>query len=109
MESIKTRIHEHIKRNPATTFAELSDRIEGFNGELCVHVPDYPNIVLWVKVSAEAVQAILELHQEKKIKTIPSTALVYLMDGKGLTLPIARQARQYKKPHWSPVVFSVIK
>jgi hypothetical protein len=33
--------------------------------------------------------------------------LVYAIDGEMLTLPLVKQNRAYRKPHWLPVVLSL--
>ena len=35
---------------------------------------------------------------------VPTSPFTYMHDGRALTLPLVKQIRQYKKPHWLPVV-----
>jgi hypothetical protein len=61
--------------------------------------------VLWQGVTEAAAAAIGELHRRQLIHPVPTPLLVYMVDGTIPRLPIAKQFRHYKKPHWLPVVF----
>lgn len=102
---MKEQILSYIKRNPGASFAELSRCIEGFKGDgrLAIHLPGIENIILWADMSPVACEAIAQLRAEKAITIDPCDPLIYLMDGGFLDLPIAKTARNYKKPHWCPV------
>jgi hypothetical protein len=90
--------HDHV------SFAEL-DRLPGFGGGDHVMFPkEYPNIVYWANMTLEGVQALEELEEDGAFHYHQSDQLVYLIDGAGLKFPIARDARQYKEPHWLPLV-----
>jgi hypothetical protein len=108
MTTLKERILNLIRERDNVTFAELS-RLDGFKHAVkgkgfCVSVENYPNIIYWLGMSEEAVDALCELREEKKIQHVPTTPITYLIDGETLRLPLAKQARQYKDLHWLPVV-----
>ncbi len=65
-----------------------------------------PNVVLWAGLSAPLAACLQTLLREKALVLEPTPLLVYLVDGAGLTFPLAkRPPRQgYAKPHWLPVV-----
>jgi hypothetical protein len=88
------------------SFVELS-RIEGFQApcEMLAPASFGENIILWRRISMEAVSAVNELQAEGKVHMYPTDLLVYLVDGGMLSLPLAKQARNYKKSHWLPVCF----
>jgi hypothetical protein len=46
------------------------------------------------------------LRAARKIHPVPTSRLTYIIDGKFLSLPIAKNERHYKKPHWLPVVLN---
>jgi len=58
-------------------------------------------------LSEDAVDAMRSLLQEKMIALVPTSALVYIVDGCVPTAPIARSARAYKKPRWAPVTIDL--
>jgi hypothetical protein len=61
---------------------------------------------LWQRLTKEAVDALEELRQAKKIHQLPASVLSYLIDGMTLRLPLAKRAQHYKTPHWAPVYFN---
>lgn len=99
---LKQRILDYVRATDHVSFAELGNHFEGFTGgdhALCkAH-----NIILWAGMTEEAVQAMMSLLTEKLITPHPSSQLVYLIDGRSLTLPIVKRVRKYKNPHWLPV------
>jgi len=102
MSPMAQQILDLVRRQRNVSFVEL-ERIEGFGGgklELGLE----GNFVLWTGLTPEAVAALDELRGF--IYPRPAHLLVYLHDGQGLDLPIAKSARHYKKPHWLPVVFN---
>ena len=105
-------VRKYMRRDNVT-FAELSRRIEGFEGEGAIGPEGNPNVVYWTGMSAEASKCVSTLLREGFCHlhiaemyqtTIP---LVYLIDGVMLSLPLVKANRQYKTPHWLPVVFKM--
>jgi hypothetical protein len=89
--------------NDHVSFAELANRFPGFaEGEHSLCLGD-DNMVLWSGMTQEAVTIISELLNENAVHAHPSTLLVYLVDGRHLTLPIPKTTRKLTKPHWVPV------
>ncbi len=95
-----------IQKRPGTSFAELFG-IEGFAGEMNMfwEPQNASNIIIWSGVSQEAADAFNDLIGSKAIEMRPTQFLTYLVDGRTLTLPLAKQLRHYKSPHWLPVAF----
>ena len=108
---MKNKIIEYFKRNGGIgiSFAELSKRIEGFNGEIAMTFSKKPNLVMWAGMSREAFDAMRELMEERKISITSTTQLVYLIDGMSLQLPIAKRFKDYKKEHWLPVTMRLMR
>lgn len=72
-------------------------------GDYMLTAPGHPNVVLWTGVSAEFCRAYSELMRDKLLECVPTTALVYFIDGEALDLPLVKSLRAYKTPHWLPV------
>jgi hypothetical protein len=100
-------VREVMKRG-GVSFAELS-RIEGFNGDLSLCHGTYNNIVFWVNMSREAIDAIHQIREEGDYEMTPTPFMVYLIDGMALDLPLVKRRTNYKKPHWLPVAFNPVK
>lgn len=106
LDTLKKDIFDRVKQFNYVTFAELRD-FEGFAGDL--EMTAGVNVVLWHRMSIEAIQAIKALMSEGKIEMIPpSSTLVYAIDGCVLKLPLAAytkgKPKEYKKPHWLPML-----
>jgi hypothetical protein len=99
--SLKDRVMAYIEATDYVSYAELANRFSEFkDGEFAISLRQ--NLILWVNMTEDAVQAIDELRAEKRITVNPSSLLVYLADGMSLNMPIAKRVRDYKKPHWVP-------
>lgn len=102
---MKTKILNLLKeKGSGRSFVELSE-IDGFTGNNNFEIED-KNIILWQNISPEAINAINELIEEKKMEMVSTSPFVYHADGKILTLPIAKQSRRYKKLRWLPTAFN---
>ena len=88
------------------SFVEIKRLLgEDSRGEIWLYLPEHPNIILWPNMSQAMADALTSLVKTGRLYAHPSSVLVYLADGESLNLPLAKQERQYKKPHWLPVVF----
>jgi hypothetical protein len=89
------------------SFAELSQRIEGFKSDeeetAALFYPGHDNLLIWPNMSAAAVEAITELLAENKIRLQHGSPLSYLIDGATVKLPIAKSLRNYRTMHWLPM------
>jgi hypothetical protein len=97
------QIRDLVYRKDHVSMVEIT-RLDGAQGDLQWALDDY-NIVLWAGLSELLVDALELLRKTKAIELHPCSPLVYWGDGAALSLPLAKQARKYKKPHWQPVVF----
>jgi len=61
------------------------------------------NIIFWLSDNEYVTKAVTSLIDEKKIFPHITTFLVYIIDRKSLTLPMAKRNIQYKEPHWVPI------
>lgn len=97
IERLKADILNQLKWEKQSTFASLS-HIEGFNGDYDLALR--PGLILWSGMSEEAIEAMRELHRERKFHSSFATIFDYLYDGGFLNLPIANSVRPYKRPRW---------
>ena len=87
------------------SFAEIMEAIGAeARGDLSWEIA--PNTVLWSGMSPSLMNAFESL--KGKIEPHPTSVLVYLHDGAGLRLPVAKRITRkgYTEPHWLPVVFN---
>lgn len=107
MTALKGEILEFIQKRKSVTYVELSEHIEGFNGNVQSLVPNFPSIVYWSGMSDEAYEAIAELLNSGTIFHIASTSKAYLISGGGLKLPVVKNLKPTVKQHWLPVSLSI--
>jgi hypothetical protein len=87
------------------SFVELGQSIAGFAGERDCLLNAH--LIVWQGVSEAAITALNALQHSRQIVFLPCTALVYVIDGKTLRLPIAkRRDHPYQRPAWYPVTLS---
>lgn len=103
---MKTQILQYVHNRDRATFAELSRDIPGFKGDLKMTLDGFETIILWVQLSADAIDALNDLLEEKSLFMIPTVPLTYLADGERLTYPVVKSPRRYREPRWLPVVFT---
>ena len=89
------------------SFVELSREVPGFKGDNWIKTDK--NWIFWSNISDEAAQTLLDLENENLIKKIPCQSIIYIMDGGWIDLPLVKSDRTYKKPHWLPVTYSLVK
>ncbi len=108
---LKQVIMNYIERNAGTTFAELERLFERYGydyiGDHEYTAADDPNHIYWLGWSSEYFSIMRELRQDGYIVMKPASTLIYMIDGKGLTFPVAKTERRKKNPHWLPVSFSI--
>lgn len=104
-DELKSAIEKRVREYGHVTFAEIVEFIDGTKGDQALHHSAFENIVLWDGLSNDAATAIQQLLEERKIHIHPATTFTYMIDGRGLTYPVAKTARSYAKPHWLPICF----
>ena len=98
------------KGGVGVSFVELQDGIgKDSRGDIGLYVGNDPNLVLWPWCSEAFADAMMNLVRSRAIALEPTSPLVYLVDGRLPTLPIAKRPPKggYAKPHWLPVVFNL--
>lgn len=110
MEQIKNAILDYIKTHEGTSYVEIENLFNklGFKweGDYCLCSEKNKNVIYWSGWNEEAVQILNELQEEGFIEKVPTEPLLYIIDGKSLNFPIVKSFRQYKDPHWLPIVFN---
>lgn len=109
VDEMAVKIFELVKRQiGSTSFAEINFLFEtyGFDykGDYLIGTND-DNIFVWGGWNESAVNA-WEKAFKMGLYLEPCSELVYFIDGVSLNMPIVRNARTYKKPHWLPCVIS---
>lgn len=102
-EQIKKEIMEKVTSLDHVSFAEFKG--EDYEGDSHVAFADHPSLIFWNGMSESFKDAVAELSQNKQIMfQTTKDLLTYTIDGRLLTLPVAKQIKDYKLPRWLPVV-----
>lgn len=103
-------IEAYVRQYDWVTFVELGRRLDPYfdlKGSWALEVA--PNVILWLGMSQQFVDAVEELRHAKRVWAWPSSFLTYMIDGGGLKLPLAKRIPKtgYKKERWLPVTLRV--
>ena len=106
--NLKERVYKFIQSyGVEVSFVELRNAFSEFAGDKDFVLSDR-NIILWTGINEQFVKVLRELIRDKKITIVPTSPLVYTIDGTALRLPIAKRPKhKYKRPRWLPVAFNV--
>lgn len=91
----------------SVSFVELSREVPGFNGEY--QYGNKHNWIFWSNISLEAANTLKQLKDENIIDATPCDIMIYIIDGGYMNLPLVKANRTYKKPHWIPMTWSLVK
>lgn len=105
-DKLEEEIFTKINKLGSVSFSELIE-IDGVVGDYSYGIQG-KNIFYWIGLLEQAIAAIESLIKNKKMIMKPASQLTYMIDGTGLTLPIAKSNRSYKKPRWLPVCFDAV-
>lgn len=107
IRGLARQILELVRRRDHVSFAQLQE-LPGFQDGrgLAWTMAKRPTVVLWSGLRVEAYRALARLCDQDILVMEPVPVLVYAVDGRLPSLPVARQiARRYRQPHWLPVAF----
>lgn len=108
-EEIKQKILDYITQNSGTTYAEIEHIFEQhgfpFKGDLLSCSGQCDNVILWSGWTKDAFLIISDLLESGLIHRELCRTLLYMIDGKMLSLPVVKRFVKYKTPHWLPTVF----
>ncbi|MEY2502275.1 MAG: hypothetical protein QOI07_2609 [Verrucomicrobiota bacterium] len=100
--SMREKILKLVSEYRSVTFAHLSE-IAGFEGGYSFDLEK--NLILWPRISREAIDALKQLLHDGAIHLHqPFAMLSYVVDGLIPNYPVAKRVKPYKAPHWLPVV-----
>lgn len=105
--TIKTQILGWLAANKEALFTDFENDVEGFAGDDVSYCPQgMGEVYYWPAVSINGAEALKQLREEGKVFFEPEWPLLYLIDGKVPSDPVATYAgckREYKKPRWLPI------
>jgi hypothetical protein len=109
LEQMKAAILAYVRLHPHATIVELEDNVQGFKGDDASWGKADSNLVMWDSLSFLGAQAISELGQARKLVLEPCDVLIYIMDGRWPTLPVAKRMPKggFKSPHWVPLALAL--
>jgi len=108
----KPILREYLKRNPASSFAHISN-LEGAKGNNIYCNADDENIVFWINLDSELVEAMIEMKKDGEIFFNPVyDKLGMLMLGGSLRMPLVKPNlkegfKKHKTEHWLPVTVNL--
>lgn len=109
-EKIKFEVLEYIKSHSETSFVEIERIFEknefDYVGDGAYSSGVNNKAIFWIGWNKAAYEIISELKREGLIVMEPCQPIIYVIDGKSLTLPIMK-SMNIKNDHWLPVAFSV--
>ena len=106
IQELKDTILKVVLTEGDATFTRL-EQLDGFTGGERTLGDNDKNIVVWDRMTDDAVTAVLELQEEGRIQSRTTTLFIYTFDGGGIVnLPIAKKppANGYKELHWLPIL-----
>lgn len=108
---VEQHIVDYVKNNPGTSFAELERLFDNcsfnWHGSQLIASSRHQNLCYWSGWNDQATELVNRILKHDHVKMHVSDLLVYYIDGKTLTLPIARVQRSYQQLHWLPVTLSI--
>ncbi|MCM3774014.1 hypothetical protein M3225_26725 [Priestia aryabhattai] len=111
-ERIKEAVMKVMNEKTGVSFVEFEWELERqeipYKGTYSVCIPTNPNVKMWSNMSEDYAEAVKELiFDDRVIKPEQAPLMVYLMDGRALSYPLAKKlGYQYQSERWLPVVFN---
>lgn len=107
---LKSEIINYIKLHEGTSFVEIERIFEdnhfNYKGDGAYTSGHHPNVIFWSGWNQNAFNIIAELKRDGFIEMDVCPPIIYLVDGKGLDLPIVK-SKYIKTDHWLPVAFNI--
>jgi hypothetical protein len=107
--ALAAEIEDFIRRMRNVTFVELQHWLgPQYRGTGRLVDTRDRNLVFWLDLAEPVVDALNLLIHEKRVEVKPTNPMVYLFDGGGIRLPIAKRPPRagYRNPRWLPVVLN---
>lgn len=104
---LEAAVLELIEVYDNVSFVELNRYLEPFTevrGEYGIRIAS--NLTVWECMSADLADLVRRLWSEGRIHFHPCSSFSYMLDGGGLTLPVAKRPPKngYRSLRWLPVV-----
>ncbi|MCK2035674.1 hypothetical protein KZC51_05950 [Microbacterium sp. SSW1-49] len=105
---------QHIITTQGVTVVEVKRMLAAqgveVEGDLMLYWP-YAPVAIWAGASDELQEVLGRLIQDDRVEITNTQNLVYMIDGEGLTLPLANinsvlRQHPYKSDRWLPIVFN---
>lgn len=110
---IAEMVYELIKCRDDVTYADLEDIFDilkiKWEGSNEIVSGENENVIFWTGWSEEAIEIVNYLQREGFLEKKLGSFLHYLLIGKIMLIPVVREFREYKTPHWLPLAFTVNK
>lgn len=106
---IEDAIVEYVRDLDYVSFVELQDNFENYmktRGDRTIEVEK--NVIMWMGMSHELAEMIVNLEKAKRIYFHPGNAMSYMIDGSIPDMPVCQQHREYKTPHWVPTTLRTV-
>jgi len=108
---ITNKIIEYIKTHTETSFVEIEQIFEdnnfNYKGNRSIASSEHNNVIYWEGWNQEAINIISKVMDSGSIMMHTTQVFTYVIDGKGLSIPIAKCKRHYNNPHWIPIAFTL--
>jgi len=107
MSEIVERVYEFIRKG-GVSYVELEREFGAGDGEYLTCSSIDHNIIFWCSINPDVEDALVNLQHSGRVEANPTDALVYVVDGGVIDMPIARRPpkKGYKTQHWLPITFS---
>lgn len=107
---IKQKVLEYIKQNAGTSFVEIEQVFEdnhfNYKGNGAYSSGQHQNVIFWIGWNKKAFNILAELKRDGLISMEICESLVYMVDGKSLTLPVITKPSDANNDCWLPVTFN---
>ncbi|HDH4130934.1 TPA: pathogenicity island protein [Staphylococcus aureus] len=107
---MKQIILEYIKRHEGTSFVEIEQLFEdnhfNYKGNGTYSSGEHHNVIFWSGWNKQAFNIIAELRTDGHIVMNICELIIYMVDGKYLSLPVLRKPSDAKNECWLPITFS---
>jgi hypothetical protein len=105
---MKKAIVEKVYWEDHVSFVQIERMFEeqhfDYKGSRVIHHEKCPHLIIWAGWNEKAVKTLEEIMLENDICLQTTHKLVYLIDGGGVNIPIAKGIKTYKRDHWLPMV-----
>jgi hypothetical protein len=105
-DGLKETVYDYIKGLQTVSICEINNRFG--QGNHTWILDEEMNVAVGIDMRENVIGVISQLIYEKRIHPHLTSAIVYVMDGCNIGLPIAKRPPKegYKELHWLPIVLN---